>query len=75
MEVVANKYKVIAHCYCIKGGGRAFNRNGQMKPHEASSFSVKWFTKGLISGGLICSQYHLVAKECKTSRYITDRVG
>ncbi len=74
MEVVANKYKVIAHCYCIKGG-RAFNRNGQMKPHEASSFSAKWFTKGLISGGLICSQYHLVAKECKTSRYITDRVG
>ncbi len=21
MEVVANKYKVIAHCYCIMGGG------------------------------------------------------
>ncbi len=21
MEVAANKYKVIAHCYCIMGGG------------------------------------------------------
>ncbi len=50
-------------------------RDGQMKPPEALSFSAKWSTKGLISGGLICSQYHLVAKECKTSRYITDRVG
>ncbi len=37
-----------------------------MKPHEALSFSAKWFTKGLISGGLICSQYHLVAKESPT---------
>ncbi len=36
------------------------------------SFSAKWFTKGLIYEYLICSQYHLVAKECKTSRYITD---
>ncbi len=25
MEVVANKYKVIAHCYCIMGGGGKFN--------------------------------------------------
>ncbi len=32
-----------------------------------------WFTKGLISGGFIYSQYHLMSKECKTSRYITDR--
>ncbi len=46
-----------------------FGRNGEMKLREA------WFTKGLISGGFICSQYHLVAKECKTSRYITDRGG
>ncbi len=38
-----------------------------MKLHEA------WFTKGLISGGFVYSQYHLVARECKTSRYITDR--
>ncbi len=53
--------------------GTLNTRDGQMKPREALSFSAKWFTKGLISGGLICSQYHLVAKECKTSRYITDR--
>ncbi len=49
--------------------------DGEMKLHEALSFSTKWFTKGFISGGFICSQYHLVAKECKTSRYITDRGG
>ncbi len=47
--------------------------DGEMKLREALSFTAKWFTKGLISGGFICSQYHLVAKECKTSRYITDR--
>ncbi len=39
-----------------------------MKPCEALSFSTTWFTKGLISGGLICSQYHLVAKECKNKQ-------
>ncbi len=49
--------------------------DGEMKLHEALSFSAKWLTKGLISGGFICSQYHLVAKEYKTSGYITDRVG
>ncbi len=27
----------------------------------------------LISGDFICSQYHLVTKECKISRHITDR--
>lgn len=36
------------------------------------SFSVKWFTKGFISQCFICSHYHLVVKESKTSRYITD---
>ncbi len=48
-------------------------RDGQMKPHEAFQFCSQVVHKRVISGDLICSQYHLVAKECKTSRYITDR--
>lgn len=43
-----------------------------MKPHEALKLFSQVVHKRVISRGFICSQYHLVAKECKTSRYITD---
>ncbi len=67
-----------SHCYTQSTIGSHHDltgSDGEIRLCEALSFSAKWFTKGLISGGFICSQYHLVAKECKTSRYITDRVG
>ncbi len=51
MEVVANKFKVIAHCYCIMGGG-AFNCSygGLPGGRNCSCAWLSWYL-GLCSAG------------------------